>query len=91
MKEADPETLNTSQETAKAIGTGRSGTICTKTGLYTATDGRIQFVTMVEAGNAYPAFPGGTANSSASWRKVGTAEASKTSFDAVTAPAGSTQ
>ena len=38
---------------------GATGTTCTETSLYKATDGKVEFIELIEAGSAYPPFPGG--------------------------------
>ena len=85
------ETSTNSQQAKAAPAPGGSGTICSKTGLYKASDGRIEFVIMVEAGKPYPAFPGGSAAASTAWSKVGTTDSSRQGFEAIAAPDGSVQ
>ena len=67
--------------------TGATGTTCTKTGLYKATDGKIEFVLSIRKGATFPKFP--TGNSNTFWTAVGSSDASRDSYTSVLAPAGS--
>lgn len=84
----EKETLNNQQAAVAKPAPGSSGTTCTKTGLYKATDGRIEFVTFVEAGKAFPNFPGGTTTAKTTWTAVGGSDANRTGFTAVKVAAG---
>ena len=68
---------------------GSTGTICTDTSLYKATDGKVEFIELIEAGQAFPPFPGGKGTKSCTWTRLSkTADGSKTSFTSVTVVAG---
>lgn len=75
-----------SQNTEK-IGTtttGTTGGTCSVSGLYKATDGRIEFIQNFAAGEKFFAFPGGNAKSKCTWTLMSkSADGSKTSFTAV--------
>jgi hypothetical protein len=72
--------------TSTKTKTGTTGTTCTKTGLYKATDGRIEFVLQIRKGATFPAYP--VNNTKTFWSAVGSSDANKTSYDSVLAPAG---
>ena len=79
------------QEFAKGGGstTGATGTICNDTSLYKATDGKIEFIELIQAGDAFPPFPGGKGTKSTTWTRLSqTADGSKQSFEGVLVPAG---
>jgi hypothetical protein len=68
---------------------GATGTICSDTSLYKANDGKIEFVELIQAGDAFPPFPGGTGKKSTTWVKLNkTTDGSKQSFEGVLVPAG---
>jgi hypothetical protein len=61
---------------------GATGTICTRDGLYKATDRRAQYVEMYFVGEAFRNFPGGKGTKSTTWYLVtGTSTASVSSTD----------
>ena len=65
-------------------GTGATGSICAKTSLYKATDGKIEFIEYVVAGTAFPPFPGGKGTKACTWTRLTLAsDGSKESFMAV--------
>ena len=71
------------------LGGSTTGTICTKTGLYKTTDGKIEFIEYIVAGAAFPNFPGGTGTKKGTWTKVSLAsDGSRTSLQAVKVQAG---
>ena len=68
---------------------GGTGTICSKNGLYKATDGRIEFIRLIAAGEAFPFFPGGDGTKKTTWSLTTvSSDGSKTSFTAVKVAAG---
>lgn len=79
------------QEAAKGGGTtgGTTGYTCTKTGLYKANDGKIEFIEYIEVGEAFPPFPGGNGTKKCIWERLTVeADGEKTSFNAVKVEAG---
>ena len=69
--------------------TGATGTICTETSLYTATDNKISFILYISAGDPFPAFPGGNGKGKTTWTRLGlSSDGSKSSFEGVLVPAG---
>ena len=80
-----------SQDTER-IGTtttGATGTTCTVSGFYKATDGRIEFIQPFVAGEKFFAFPGGTAKSKCTWTLMSKSTDNRTTFTAVKVAAGS--
>jgi hypothetical protein len=75
-------------QTSKKPAPGTSGTTCTKTGLYKASDGKIEFVVQVEKGKPFPKFPGGSGTSNTTWTAVGSSDSDRSSFEAVKVAAG---
>jgi hypothetical protein len=75
-------------QTSKKPAPGTSGTTCTKTGLYKATDGKMEFVVQVEAGKPFPKFPGGTGTTNTTWTALGAADAERKTFEGVKVAAG---
>lgn len=66
-----------------------SGTTCPRTGLYKASDGKMEFVELVRKGDPFPKYPGGTGTNTAYWTAVTEAtDGNKTSYDAVKVSAG---
>lgn len=92
MSQDQDKSQDMSQGSAAAAAPGGStstGATCTSTGLYRATDGRIEFVRLIKAGEKYPPFPGGTGTTSTSWTKSTTAsDGNRTGFTAVKVAAG---
>ena len=81
------------QDSAKGGGGstsgGSTGTICTETSLYKATDGKIEFIELIESGQTFPPFPGGNGKKSCTWTRLSvTADGSRTSFTSVMVEAG---
>ena len=77
-----------SQE-SKIGGSTASGATCTKTGLYKATDGKIEIIQYIYQGSPFPPFPGGTATGNCTWTALSpTADGSRKSFTAVKVAAG---
>ena len=69
---------------------GSTGGTCSTSGLYKATDGRIEFIQYFVAGEKFFPFPGGTAKSKCTWTLMSrSVDGGKTSFDAVIVAAGS--
>ena len=73
-----------SQDATK-IGTtsGSTGTICSVSGFYKATDGRIEFIQPYVAGDKFFPFPGGNAKSKCTWTLMSKSTDDKNSFTAV--------
>jgi hypothetical protein len=84
-----------SQEFAQGINgggnsTGSTGSICTETSLYKASDGKIEFLELIADGETFPPFPGGTGTKKTTWTKTTVSgDGNKTSFTAVKVAAGS--
>ena len=75
---------------AAPSGGGASGTICARTALYKASDGKITSVLMIKKGDPYPNFVGATGTTRTTWTAVTeSSDGSRSGFQAVTAPAGS--
>jgi hypothetical protein len=75
-----------SQELSKNGGTitGTTGGTCSKSGLYKATDGKMEFIQYFVAGEKFFPFPGGNAKTKCTWTLMSrSVDGSKTSFDAV--------
>jgi hypothetical protein len=71
------------------LGGSTTGTICTKSGLYKSTDGKIEFIEYIAAGDPFPPFPGGTGTKKGTWNRVTLAtDGDKTSLQAVKVAAG---
>jgi len=71
------------------LGGFTTGTICTKSSLYKTTDGKIEFIEYIVAGQAFPNFPGGTGTKKGTWNRVTLAsDGGRTSVDAVKVEAG---
>ncbi|HKG48176.1 MAG TPA: hypothetical protein VKB02_15680 [Pyrinomonadaceae bacterium] len=69
--------------------TGTTGSICTDTSLYKASDGKVQFIEYIPAGTAFPPFPGGKGTKSCTWTRLSlAADGDKASFDSVLVEAG---
>lgn len=79
-----------SQELKKPpTGGYTSGTTCTKTGLYKATDGKMEFVELIRKGDPFPKYPGGTGTTNTTWTAASeAADGNKTGFEAVKVAAG---
>lgn len=80
-----------SQEQEKVGGNtgGGTGTICTDTSLYKATDNKVQYILHIPAGTAFPNFPGGNGKGKCVWTKLTLAsDGGKTNFDSVLVDAG---
>lgn len=79
------------QEAMKGGGTtgGGTGTVCGKTGLYKATDGKIEFIVYWAVGDIFGYFPGGNRSKKCTWTYLTlAADGGKTSFTAVKVAAG---
>ena len=63
----DSQSLNTS---GGGTTSGATGTICTATGLYQATDNKAKYVQLIIAGDLFPAFPGGKGTSKTTWTRI---------------------
>jgi hypothetical protein len=51
-------------------GSGATGTTCTVSGLYQATDNKAKYVQLILAGDLFPPFPGGKGTSKTTWTRV---------------------
>jgi hypothetical protein len=61
---------------------GATGTVCTKNGLYKATDRRAQYLELYTVGDVFRNFPGGKANKGTTWYLItGTTTAPVSSTD----------
>jgi hypothetical protein len=70
-------------------GNGTTGGTCLETSLYKATDGKIEFVELIQAGDAFPPFPGGKGTKACAWTRLTVAsDGSKTGFTSVKVVAG---
>jgi hypothetical protein len=66
------------------ITSGTTGAICTKTGLYKATDGKIEFIEYIDVNTAFPPYPGGNGKKSCTWTRLSVAaDGNRTSYTAV--------
>lgn len=80
------------QEFAKGGTTtgGSTGQTCLKTGLYKATDGKIEFIEYYSVNDVFRPFPGGNGTKKCTWSRLSlAADGSKKSFNAVMVEAGS--
>jgi hypothetical protein len=67
-----------------------TGQICPKSGLWKATDGKIEILEYVPVNTAFPPFGGGNGTKKCSWTRLTLAsDGGKTSFTAVKVAAGS--
>lgn len=69
-------------------GGGATGTTCSKTGLYKATDGKIESVLLIKKGDPFPAFVGASGTTKTTWYAVSSSDSSRTSFESVRVTAG---
>jgi len=61
---------------------GATGTVCTKSGLYKATDRRAQYIEMYYVGDAFRNFPAGKGTKTTTWYLVtGTSTSAVSSTD----------
>jgi hypothetical protein len=74
---------------APTTTTGTTGGTCSVSGLYKATDGRIEFIQPFVVGDKFFAFPGGTAKSKCTWTLMSKSTDNKDSYTAVRVAAGS--
>ena len=68
---------------------GTTGGTCSVSGLYKATDGRIEFIQPFVVGDKFFAFPGGTGKTKCTWTLMSKSVDNRTSFTAVKVAAGS--
>ena len=69
---------------------GTTGGTCSVSGLYKATDGRIEFIQPFVVGDKFLAFPGGNGKSKCTWTLMSkSSDGSRTSFTAVKVADGS--
>lgn len=77
------------QDAFKVGNNTSTGSTCLETSLYKATDGKIEFIEYIAAGDAFPPFPGGNGTKKCTWTKLSkTSDGGKTSFTAVKVEAG---
>ena len=81
--------MSQEQERIGTTTTGATGGTCQVSGLYKATDGRIEFIQPFVVGDKFFAFPGGTAKSKCTWTLMSKSVDNRTSFTAVKVAAGS--
>lgn len=69
----------------RTLGTGfKTGAKCTDTNLYKCTDGKIEYIEYIAAGDLFPNFPGGNGKGIATWFPVTLAtDGGRKSFTAV--------
>lgn len=73
----------------KTVVSGQTGTVCTRTGLYKATDGKTAVIEVYEQGQLYLAYPGGNGKTKCTWTSLSVAEGdSNSGFRSVLVPAG---
>ena len=80
--------MNQELERIGTTTTGTTGGTCSVSGLYKATDGRIEFIQPFVVGDKFFAFPGGTAKSKCTWTLMSKSTDNRTSFTAVKVAAG---
>ena len=68
---------------APTTTTGTTGGTCSVSGLYKATDGRIEFIQPFVVGDKFFPFPGGNGKSKCTWTLMSKSTDNKTSFTAV--------
>lgn len=68
---------------------GSTGQTCTATGLYKATDGKIEFIEYIRKNTAFPPFPGGNGNKKCTWSALSpSSDGTRNSFTSVKVEAG---
>jgi hypothetical protein len=80
-----------SQESSQRPPSGSftTGALCTKSGLYKATDGKIEMVQYIQANTKFPKFPGGDGSANCSWTALSrAADGNRGGFTAVKVAAG---
>ena len=68
--------------------TGTTGGTCSVSGLYKATDGKIEFIQPFVVGDKFFAFPGGAGKTKCTWTLMSKSVDNRTSFTAVKVAAG---
>lgn len=77
------------QTERKAPTGGATGTTCTKSGIYKATDGKMEFVEFIRKGQSFPKYPGANGTSNTTWTPVTeSADGARKGFTAVKVSAG---
>ena len=72
------------QERVGGNSPGGTGTLCTDTSLYKATDNKVEYILHIAAGTLFPNFPGGNGKGNAVWTKLTlAADGARKTFDAV--------
>jgi hypothetical protein len=86
------EFLNGSQDLSgnkTTTDSGKTGSVVLKNGLYKATDGKTEFIELLEQNQLFPPYPGGNGKSTCTWTRMSTAtDGSRTSFQSVKVEAG---
>jgi hypothetical protein len=68
---------------------GKTGGTVMKTGLYKASDGKMEFIELLEQNQLFPPYPGGNGTAKCTWTRMTTVtDGSRTSFDSVKVEAG---
>ncbi|HEX2272060.1 MAG TPA: hypothetical protein VHH35_21135 [Pyrinomonadaceae bacterium] len=67
---------------------GTTGSLCSRTGLYRATDGKIVSVLLIKKGDTFPPFVGASGTTKTTWYAVTDRDSTKSSFESVTVAAG---
>jgi hypothetical protein len=66
-----------------------TGQNCPKSGLYKATDGKIELIEYIALNTAFPAFGGGSGTKKCTWTRLSvSSDGNRTSFTAVKVAAG---
>ena len=68
---------------------GTTGGTCSVSGLYKATDGKIEFIQPFVVGDKFFAFPGGNGKTKCTWTLMSKSVDDRTTFTAVKVAAGS--
>ena len=77
------------QEKVGGNSPGGTGTLCTDTSLYKATDNKVEYLQHIAAGTLFPNFPGGNGKGSCVWTKLTlAADGNRTTFNAVKVTSG---
>ena len=76
-------------KTGTTIDSGKTGGTVMKTGLYKASDGKTEFIELLEQNQLFPPYPGGNGTAKCTWTRMTTAtDGSRTSFESVKVDAG---
>jgi hypothetical protein len=76
--------MNQEQERVGGTSPGGTGTLCTDTSLYKATDNKVEYILHIAANTLFPNFPGGNGKGKCVWTKLTlAADGARKNFDAV--------